>query len=278
MHVKRYTPSWIILLLAVFLGCEQSDPPSLDPETGDFYFSGYYWNIKASGTSMMGPGPNFFGGTSENVWLDQDSMLHLRITKRNNRWYCGEVISAKEFGYGTYIFTVDGRLDTMNERAVFGLFTWNDYSFQEQANSEVDVEFARWGNANDSQLLTYSVQPVWFDNPAPFLERTRRPGIPVTSLRTPTTHVFKWTPDTVFWYSCAGESFPGNQLLASWKYDKSNIPRAKIEGGRVSNPIIIPAPFNTTNVRFNLWLLSGIGPASNRETEVVIKRFEFRPL
>jgi hypothetical protein len=51
-----------------------------------------------------------------------------------------------------------------------------------------------------------------------------------------------------------------------------------MEGGRFSNPIVIPAPSNTTNVRFNLWLLAGQGPASNRESEVVIKRFEFRPL
>lgn len=227
---------------------------------------------------MMGPGPNYFGGTSDNVWLDQDSLLHLRITRRNNQWYCGEVISTKEFGYGTYIFTVGGGLDTMNERAVFGLFTWSDYTFYEQANSEVDVEFARWGNANDPQLLTYSVQPVWFDNPSPYIERTRRPSIATSALRNPTTHVFTWTPDTVFWYSYVGETYPGNQLLASWKYDKGNIPRIKMEGGRFSNPIVIPAPSNTTNVRFNLWLLAGQGPASNRESEVVIKRFEFRPL
>lgn len=280
MYVKSSLFLSALVIWAVFSGCEQSDPPVTDPdsETGDLFFSGYYWNIKSSGNGKMGPGPNYFSGSTDNVWLDQDSMLHLKITKTNNQWYCSEVISTREFGYGTYIFTVDGGLPSLNERAVFGLFTWSDYTFQEQANSEVDIEFARWGNTNDSLLLTYSVQPVWFDNPAPYLERSRRPQMAVSSLQSPTTHVFTWTPDTIFWKSYQGESYPGTNLLASWRYDKGNIPRVKIEGGRISDPIVIPAPLNSTNVRFNLWLLAGLAPANGSESEVVIKRFEFRPL
>lgn len=264
---------------AVFAGCEQSEPPPNNPveEKGDIYFSGYYWNIKTSGSSTMGPGPNYFSGSTDNVWLDPDSMLHLRITHRNNRWYCSEVITTREFGYGTYVFTVEGGLDTLNERAVFGLFTWNDSSFQSQANSEVDIEFARWGNVNDSLLLTYSVQPVWFDNPFPYLERTRRPSIAASVLTTTTTHVFTWTADTVFWKSYPGDQYPGSQLLASWKYDRGNTPRTKIEGGRVSDPIVIPAPLTHTNVRLNLWLLAGLPAADGTEAEVVIKKFEFYP-
>ena len=226
----------------------------------------------------MGPGPNYFSASPDNVWLDQDSLLHLRITKRNNLWYCSEVISSKEFGYGTYVFTVAGGLTTINEKAIFGLFTWSDYTFMDQANSEVDIEFARWNNANDSLLLTYSVQPVWFDNPSPYLERTRRPQMAVSKLQSPTTHVFTWTPDTIFWKSYEGENYPSSNLMASWQYDKSNIARSKLEGGRTSSPIVIPAPLTTTNVRFNLWLLFGQPPASGAETEVVIKRFEFHPL
>ncbi|MFM7218575.1 MAG: glycoside hydrolase family 16 protein [Bacteroidota bacterium] len=262
-----------LVLWVLFSACEQSDP--LPKE---FSFSGYHWRTKAGGTSKLGPGPNYFSDSKENVWLDQDNYLHLRITKSGNQWNCAEVVSTEKFQYGTYVFTVAGGLNTMNERAVFGLFTWSDYTFQQEANSEVDVEFARWGNASDSKLLTYSVQPVWFDNPTPYQERTRRPALPASALDSTTTHVFTWTPDTIFWYSYSGENYPGNQLLSSWKFDKGNTPRAKMEGGSVSDSIVIPAPSNTTNVRFNLWLLNGLAPANNSETEVVIKRFEFRPI
>jgi hypothetical protein len=269
--------AFCIATLAVS-SCYQPDPPVVDTtEKGDFTFSGYNWKIKSS-TTTVGPGPNIFSASTDNVWLDANKMLHLKITKVGNEWRCGEVITTKEFGYGTYIFTTASDLTTINEKAIFGLFTWNDYSFQDQANSEVDVEFARWGNATDSLLLTYSVQPVWFSNPSPYVERTRRPVMSVKKLKGVCTHAFKWTPDLITWETYEGDTYPGNNLLATWSYNTTNQSRQKIEGNRTSNPIVIPAPADSTNVRLNLWLLNGQAPANNSETEVIIKSFRFIPL
>jgi hypothetical protein len=269
-----------IISLCFITACKQSDPPPVPEviEKGDLFFSGYYWNIKNSLGNNVGPGPNKFSGSSDNIWLDKDGMLHLKITKYNNLWYCSEVISVKEFGYGTYIFTTASDLTTFSEKTVLGLFTWNNHSFQSQANSEVDVEFARWNNLNDSQLLTYSVQPVWFDNAAPYIERTNRPRIPVSALKGPSTHVFKWTADSIRWESYTGDQYPGGKLLASWSYHKNNISRRKLEGSGLSDPIVIPAPEDSTNVRFNLWLLFGQPPANGKEQEAVIKSFRHIPL
>jgi hypothetical protein len=250
--------------------------PNPDPE-GDMYFSGYSWNFKSSTTSV-GPGPNLFSSSSNNIWKDAQDRLHLKITKENNKWKCSELISTKTFGYGTYIFTTDSDLTTFNEKIVFGLFTWNNYSFQTQGNSEVDIEFAKWNNPNDSLVLTYSVQPVWFDNSAPFIERTRKPEMMVSKLKGTCTHMFKWTPDLITWESYEGDSYPGTNLLASWSYDKNNTPRIKSEGGNQSAPIVIPAPEDSTNVRFNLWLLGGQAPSDNKEVEVVLKSFRFIPM
>ena len=273
-----------IFLLAATLGftaCHQPEPPAINTEEkGDIAFSGYQWKIKSTEAGqVVGPGPNVFSRSLDNVWLDANNMLHLKITKVGSQWRCSEVVSTKEFGYGTYIFTTASDLTTLNERAVLGLFTWNDYSFQTQGNSEIDVEFARWGDSSDTSLLTYSVQPVWFSQPAPYIERTRRPAMQVSKLKKTCIHVFKWTADLVTWASYEGEVYPTNNLpLASWSYDKSNRTRQKLEGNQVSNPIVIPAPEDSTNVRFNLWLLNGQGPANNSQTEVVIKDFRFIPL
>lgn len=266
--------------LIILNACKQSDPPPLPEvvEKGDLFFSGYYWNIKNSLGNNVGPGPNKFSGSSDNIWLDKDGMLHLKITKYNNIWYCSEVISVKEFGYGTYIFTTASDLSTFSEKTVLGLFTWNNHSFQSQANSEVDIEFARWNNINDSQLLTYSVQPVWFDNAAPYIERTRRPAIPVSALKGLSTHVFRWTADSVRWESYEGEKYPGGKMIASWSYNRNNISRRKMEGSGLSDPIIIPAPEDSTNVRFNMWLLFGQAPSNGKEQEAVIKSFRHIPL
>ena len=263
--------------LVFMAACKQSDPAPI-VETGDLYFSGYYWNIKDSNEGIAGPGPNIFSNSTDNVWVDSDNMLHLKITKRNNRWYCGEVISVKEFGYGKYTFVTASDLTILQEKEVLGLFTWNDYSFQAEANSEVDIEFARWNQANDSLILTYSVQPVWFDNAAPYSERTRKPQMQVSKLKSTCTHVFEWTPTLITWKSYSGETISSTTQIAEWSYDNTNQPRTKLEGGRVSNPIVIPAPADSTNARINLWLLNGQAPANNQETEVVIKSFRHDPM
>ncbi|MEY4926767.1 MAG: hypothetical protein RI894_1203 [Bacteroidota bacterium] len=266
------------IVIIILTACYQPDPPvANNEEKGDFSFSGYEWKLKSS-TTTVGPGPNIFSASSNNVWLDANNMLHLKITKNGTKWHCSEVVSTKEFGYGTYIFTTASDLTKLDANAIFGLFTWNSYSFQQQANSEVDIEFSHWGNANDSLLLTYSVQPVWFSNPSPYIERTRRPTMPVKKLKGTCTHVFKWTPDLITWESYEGDAYPSSNPLSSWSYDKNNRTRQKIEGSRTSDPVVIPAPADSTNVRFNLWLLNGLAPLTNTESEVVIKSFRFIPL
>ena len=105
------------ILLSIY-GCKQSDPPE-PTEKGDLYFSGYYWNFKNSGTNKMGPGPNYFASDTGNIYVDGNGMLHMKITKENNKWYCSELISVKEFGYGTYMFTTQSDLTTLNETSIY---------------------------------------------------------------------------------------------------------------------------------------------------------------
>src|SRR5207247_1216386 len=40
-----------------------------DPSIRRFDFSGYNWWVKSS-TSQVGPGPNYFSNSTNNVWLD----------------------------------------------------------------------------------------------------------------------------------------------------------------------------------------------------------------
>lgn len=266
------------VMTVLLFSCKQSAPPVPEEvvEKGDIYFSGYYWNYK-NAANPVGPGPNRFLGTNQGAWVDSAGSLHLKIQKINNVWFCSEIISTKEFDYGTYVFTCQSDITNFDEKLVFGLFTWNSYSFQTQGNSEVDVEFARWDNASDSLLVTYSVQPVSFSWP-PYTERTHKPLIATKYLTTPMTHMMRWTPDSVYWESYEGEVYPGVNKVSSWSFKNTNPPRTKIEGGLSSNPIVIPAPEDSTNVRFNFWLLFGSPPTSGLDYEIVIKSFSYSPL
>jgi hypothetical protein len=64
-------------------------------------FSGYDWRVKSGSAE---PGPNTFSDGEENVRVDSDGRLHLRITYRDGRWYCAEVVNQRSLGYGTYQF------------------------------------------------------------------------------------------------------------------------------------------------------------------------------
>lgn len=266
-------------MLCALVACKQSEPPTIesDDNKGDLYFSGYYWNYKDRPTPV-GPGPNRFLGNANGAWVDSLGKLHLKIQKLNNFWYCSEIISSKEFQYGTYVFTCETDIRNFDEKIVFGFFTWDDYSFQQQGNSEVDVEFSKWGVAGDTNLITYSAQPVWFSNPSPYQERTFKPVVQSKYISKTMTYMFKWTPDEIIWESYEGSVYPGSNKVSEWRFDKSNISRSKIEGSKISNPIVVPAPGDSTNVRFNFWLLNGNAPVNGQSHEIVLSRFVYTPL
>ena len=46
MLIKKYKILSLLALVALGYGCEQSAPANLYEETGDLYFSGYYFNYK----------------------------------------------------------------------------------------------------------------------------------------------------------------------------------------------------------------------------------------
>ena len=62
----------------------------VDPSVRWISFSGYDWWVKTS-FGLVGPGPNYFSDSTNNVWLDAQGRLHLRITNRSNQWQCAEV-------------------------------------------------------------------------------------------------------------------------------------------------------------------------------------------
>lgn len=276
---SRKLISTLVCGLMLATACKQGDPPIVvAPEIkGDFAFSGYQWRYK-NAASPVGPGPNRFSGTPDFAWVDSIGDLHLKIAKKGNNWTCSEIISTKVFGYGTYIVTSKSDISTFDKNAVFGFFTWDSYSFQRQANSEVDIEFSKWGNANDTNLITYSAQPVWFETAGPYSERTYKAKTPTKYLKQPITHMFRWTPDSIRWESYEGFNYPGTNKISEWTFTKNNISRVKIEGGISSNPIVIPAPSDSTNVRFNFWLLFGSAPSNALEHEVILSNFKYQAL
>lgn len=202
-------------------------------------FAGRSWQVKRRGTPV-GPGPNRFSGA--NVCTGPDG-LHLRISQdRQGRWQSAEVYLPQSLGYGTYTWTLSSRVDRLNAQVVLGLFT---YASDTQ---ELDIEFARWGWAQDPTNAQYVVQP--WDRPGN-LQRFTLP--PVRS----STHSLTWLPGSVSYASTASN---GSWSYA-WEHGSSDVP--------------MPGP---ERVHLNLWLYQGKPLADGaRMAEVVISDFAFRP-
>lgn len=211
--------------------------------SGEITWSGYVWETK-SYAYQVGPGPNYFSDSIDNLWVDKDGKLHLKITNKNGKWYCPELGTKQSFGYGTYRFYTSSRIDNLNENVVVGLFTWDDTS-SDYYNREIDIEFARWGNMAWPNL-NYTVQPYGVEG------NVRSTDIKMTG--NSSTHSFKWQSGSVFFQSVENPS----KTMDSWTYSGSYVP-----------------PKGNEKVRINLWLMNGTPPSDNKEVEFIIDKFEF---
>jgi excisionase family DNA binding protein len=150
-----------LLVISLWLnGCKQSDPEDVLGREGDVVnFSGYVWDVKIN-EYAVGPGPNYFSGFYEDVFVDDNGYLHMRIAEHNGKWYSSEIVGRDTLGYGKYTWVMQADLENIPENITVGLFTWDNESFFAEANSEVDIEFSKWGNPDLATTLHYSVQPV----------------------------------------------------------------------------------------------------------------------
>jgi hypothetical protein len=233
----------LLLLLLFVFGCDSLilSVPSSDKThavLGTISFSGYEWTTKSS-ASLASPGLNYFSDSMDNLWVDSDGALHLKITKKDDKWYCAELYTKQSFGYGKYIFYTASNLDGLNRNAVLGFFTWDDDPAYH--NREIDIEFARWGSASTPNL-NYTVQPT----------NTYTKEVSFTGDNT--AHFFNWNENQISFQSS------GEALIGEWSYAGLDIPKSGNEKARI-----------------NLWLFGGSYPSDGKEVEVVIKKFKFLP-
>lgn len=216
-------------------------------------FSGYQWILKVTGdrdnTYRIGPGPNFWSDSPDNVFVDAQDRLHMKITYRNGKWYCPELLLPNSLGYGEYIVKVDSRVDAPDRYVVIApLFTY------ESATRELDIEFAGDAlipGAEDGQFV---VQPYTRTGN---LKRFTMPPVGQSS------HRILWCPDRVEFLSWKGHGpYPPSleDIIFSWTYTG------------LDNP-----PPGNERIHLNAWLFGGIAPENGQEVEVVITSFSFRP-
>lgn len=201
------------------------------------------WAVKTS-RSAVGPGPNLF--EKSNVSVDSNGDLHLRIAKNaSGKWSCAEIIAPVSYGYGTYEFVIASPVSGFDPNVVLGLFTWSDRP--QYAHREIDIEFARWGNAADPTNAQFVVQP--YDQ---LLHLERFTALTSTG----SIHRFTWSAGRIDWGSYSGDG----AKVHEYTYTGPDVPKPGDE-----------------RVRLNLWLFQGVAPMNNQPVEVIVSSFTYRP-
>ena len=212
------------------------------PNMRTIHWSGLDWWVKSI---FWGPGPNYFTNSTDNVFVDAQNRLHLRITHVNGNWYCSEIVSFRTLGLGSYFFYLDTPVDSLDPNITLGLFTWSNAA--DFTHREIDVEGGRWGNPGDPNNTQFVVQP--FDLPS-HLVRYWIPPMATNSM-----HSFNWQSNSI-----AFTAVTGTTTIASWTY--------------TSGFGTVP-PSCDENLRMNLWLNDPSGPLNGQEAEVIVNKFVF---
>jgi hypothetical protein len=211
-------------------------------------FSGYTWKVKYSET-MDGPGPNYFSDRPDDVWVDTNGKLHLKVAYHDGKWYSTELITVASFGYGSYTFKLATKPDILDKNVVLGLFTWDD-SAPQDGYREFDIEFSRWGQ-DINENSQYWVEPQTYNGGYYYRFNMISPG-------DYSTHRFIWSSSDITFSSYYGLTpDPGNQI-ASWVYNGPDLAQA-----------------GQGNVRIDLWQIDGQPPSDGQPVEVVIDSFSF---
>lgn len=217
-------------------------------------FSGYTWKVK-SGQGVF-PGPNNWD--PDNVFVDSDGHLHLKICKQSGSWSCAEIYmsSDQRLGFGTYQWQILGRPDILDENVVLGLFNYTVPEIGPGGTNEIDIEFSAWGHAQRDRG-NWTVWPAVQGVEHVTHEFDMSPNTDAS------THRFDWQSRQIFYQSLHGLREPGDDegLYASWPFAPSNYDEA--------------IPQHPLPVHVNLWLNKGMPPQDGREVELVISSFNF---
>ena len=208
-------------------------------------FSGYDWTVRTISGDRGGLN-NLYG--AENAWIDASGALHLRITKKGDRWSCAELELTRSLGYGTYIVTVR---DTSNlePAAVLSMNTFDDWG-GDQHYREMDIEFGRWGDPTRKTNTQYGIQPFYVPgNFSPFV-------LPKGTF----THSLRWESGSASFKTVRGSSMQAGSPVISEHVFTSGVPSSGQE-----------------KVQFMFYVVASEKSPLQKENEVVVEKFEYLP-
>lgn len=205
-------------------------------------WQGFDWTIK---TGTGGPGPNNW--SSENVFVDSNDYLHLKITQNGSNWECAEIYTNDALSFGVYQWWVISDLE-FDENVVLGLFF---YEGPDGVN-EIDTEFSKWSQANNKNNADYNIYPATNGNKNTAIYWN------INLNGTYTTQRISWQQQEIEMWAIGGHYNITEtvNVIENWKFAPNDY----------KNLI----PQENMRLHMNLWLVGGKPPSDQKFVEVVL--------
>jgi len=112
-------------------------------QAADLQWAGRAWKVTSGGMAGVAD------GSPNNVSVDQNGYLHLKITNNGGTWTAAEIFSTDKLGFGTYQWQVDAPIDRFDKNVVLGLFPYGPAAgIGADGTNEIDIEYSRWDRAD----------------------------------------------------------------------------------------------------------------------------------
>lgn len=226
----------------LMFGTRRNQPGSTGQQR-TIQWSGYTWKVRPT-RSDHGPGPNAWSDSLQNVSVDSNDVLTLRITPDSPRWRCVE-IEGPSFGYGKYSFEIATDPNTFDQKPVFGAFTYDDSDDGTYEYREIDIEYSAWNNPTAPRNSWFTVH----HGGTPYqTDHNLTPNLPYTAQ-------FTWQAGQVYFstHDSLG-TLLGEHLVT----------------GTVYTP-------GSETLRLNLWLEDGTIPLNGQAVTMKVNKFTFTP-
>lgn len=214
-------------------------------------FGGYVWTVRPNGTGN----PYNNNWSENNVFLDAQGRLHLKLTYSAGKWFSSELYTNNRLGFGTYQFQLDTRTDTLDKNVILGLFSYPTPDVGPDTTHEIDIEFAKWGVASNN-MINYGAWPV--------VQSLGPSGttFPLALNGDWSTHRYIRKSNNIRFQSTHGHYDTNLYPIADWTYAPTDYLN------RISQS---PQPLH-----INLWSIAP--PSNGAQVEVIISQFKFTPL
>ncbi len=165
----------------------------------------------------------------------------------------------QRLSFGLYEFQTIGPTGRLDPNVVLGLFNYPPPDVGPGATNEIDIEYARWGNARypNGNFTLWSAREG---------EKSISHTFGVSADIEQATHRFLWLPDRIVWQALRGHAKNARDdrgEFAGWEY------KPPAGSGLIPQK---PLP-----VLVNLWLFQGKPPMDGKEAGITLARFAYYP-